>query len=127
MIGKATHVLDKGTHSVLIGVCRFVRQVVAAEVGRHRLAVLAELGELILPRIPELWKPMQEQDQRTLAGAHIVQPDAVDRDVIVAHAGWYGLTPAAGRREASNQRRDSQRVASHLMRTRLCSRMNCCT
>src|SRR2546426_10431416 len=128
MFGETAHVLDERAHPVLIDIGGFVGQVVAAQVWRHRQVVLAELGELILPRVPELWKPVQEQDERTLAGAHIVQPDAVHCDVIVAHAGRYGLTPAAGYpRDASNQRRDEQRGSSHLMRTRLCSRMNCCT
>src|SRR5438445_8955598 len=128
MFGETAYVLDERTDAVLIDVGGFVGQVVAAQVGRHRQVIPAELGELILPRVPELWKPVQEQDDGTLAGAHIVQPDAVHRDVIVTHAGRYGLTSAAGHpRNASNQPRDEQRGSSHLMRTRLCSRMNCCT
>src|SRR5438046_4086673 len=105
MIGNTAHVLDERAHSVLLDVGRFVGEVVAAEVGRHRQVVLTKLGELIFPRVPEFWKPVQEENERTFAAAHDVQTYAVHGDVIVAHAGGDGLTATArDPGEGSNQR-----------------------
>ena len=45
--------------------------------------VLAELRELVFPFVPELRKPVQENDEWPLAGGDIVQPHAIDLDVAI--------------------------------------------
>src|SRR5207253_1971541 len=62
---------------ILLHVSGLGGQVVAAHIRNHDLIVAAELSQLVLPRIPKLWKAMQKHEQFSLASRHVMQVDAV--------------------------------------------------
>src|SRR5438445_58484 len=82
-LGERPQVLDQVPDRVLLHGRRLGREVVAAHVERDRLVVALELGELGLPRVPELGETVGEHDQLPLPRGRVVQAHAVDIRVAV--------------------------------------------
>ena len=61
------------------GIARFRRVVVAAQIdGDHVKARRGQRRDLMPPRVPELRKAVQQDDERTAAGFDVVDGDAAD-------------------------------------------------
>ena len=75
---------DKMPRLVGLHALRLAGKVVAALVRRHRQPAAPELDELRAPRVPELGKSVQEENERTAARGGVVQPDAVRVGVVVS-------------------------------------------
>ena len=87
MIGEGGEILHQKGHRVVLHVGRLGREVVAAHVGRHRVVVAAELGELPPPRVPELGKAVHEHDERAATFRRVVDALAVDVRVVMGGHG----------------------------------------
>lgn len=70
-------------HLILLDAGGFLGKIVTAHVGSNRAIVLAELGQLVLPLVPEFRKAVQEYDERPFPGADIVEPNAVHHGIFV--------------------------------------------
>ncbi len=91
-VGPVVHPLDQVPdipHEFADPVAReargFLRSVVAPEVGRDDTeSGVGERGDLLAPGVPELGEAVETEDERAVAGLHVVQSDAVcDRLVVV--------------------------------------------
>ena len=87
MSRELTHILDQHARLVLLHLRRAVGKVVAAQVGRNREMIAAEMFQLLFPAVPELGKAVQKQDQRSLSGVGVMQAHAVHTGVVVAYLG----------------------------------------
>lgn len=62
---------------------RLVALVVTAQIEGDGEMIAAEFVQLVPPRVPELGKPVQEEDQLSPSGRNVMQPDAVSLQVAV--------------------------------------------
>ena len=100
MSRQGPDVLHQHRDPIGIQLGRLVGEVVPAEIRRYGAVVPPELGQLVLPGVPELGEAVQEEDQGTLAGDGVVQPDAVHLRVLVGdhEAGAFPLSQKRGGR-----------------------------
>ena len=68
---------DQLRHGVRGHAGRLLALVVAAEIGRHDPEARRERGDLVAPRVPELGKAVQQDDERTVTVDDAVQAHAV--------------------------------------------------
>ncbi len=76
-VDQSLDVGDQLGHGVRRHAGGLLALVVAAQVGRDDAEALRQLGDLVAPGVPELGEPVQENDERTIAVDHAVQPHAV--------------------------------------------------
>src|SRR5476649_2152880 len=114
LLGELPHVLDEMRHRVRLEPFRPRRQVVAAHVEADREMIAAHLRHLILPLVPEGRIAVQEQDERSLADARVVQTHAVHVRVVVLEW-WPGaLRSCSGRHTRRQKRAEHQRAALYV-------------
>src|ERR1700682_3761446 len=90
MFRQRPDILDQMLSPVLLNVGRFARKIVPTHVRRDRQMVPSKLRQLVFPLVPELRKPVQEEDQGPCSGTHIVQPNSVHLGVLMSiHAVAY--------------------------------------
>ena len=66
-------------------------EVASAQVGGEHAVVAAEVGQLVAERVPALREPVQEHDQRSVAGVCVVQANIAEVGVLVLDVsvgGW---------------------------------------
>ena len=74
-------------HVVIFDAFGLVAQVVAALIDGDALKLVRKRRHLVAPRVPEIRKPVDHHDQRTLAEARVVNLHAVGIGVSVGDAG----------------------------------------
>ena len=103
---------------------RLVREVVAAQVGRDGAEARGrERGELVPPRVPELGKAVQEDDERALALLDPVEPDPVHAALAVGPRLRHAVSRRGSRTRVKSaaETRPSPSIVSHRTRPPPCS------
>src|SRR5262245_5416637 len=73
MLQNRVNIFDQLVHRVVFDSLGLVALVVAALINRHYFEVLGKGRYLLAPAIPEIWKPMDHDQQSAFAFGHIVQ------------------------------------------------------
>jgi hypothetical protein len=86
VIEKTEDVLGQARH--LVSVRRNVRPAKAAKVGTDDPVALAERANQVPPHPPVLRPPVEQNDWMPASCFGVVQPDAVDVDVVMGYTGY---------------------------------------
>jgi hypothetical protein len=70
----------------VVAVKWLVRKVVAAQIQRDHAVSLRQRGKLVAIAVPELRVAMQQEDERSSASGHVVQPHAVRPQIALGAA-----------------------------------------
>ena len=97
LLRELPHVLDEMLHLVGLETLRLRRQVVPAHVEPDGQVVAAHFRHLILPLVPEGGIAVQEEHQRPLPDARVVQADAVHIREVMLERHRRALRPYFGR------------------------------
>ncbi len=82
------HVAHQQSHVVILDALGLVAQVVAALIDGDALEFIGQRLHLVAPRVPEIGKAVDHDDQRAAAEARVMNLDAVGIGITVFHAGF---------------------------------------
>src|SRR5262249_54809357 len=99
-------------HRILLWLAWPGRQVIAAQVRRDDMIVLAKLGKLLLPGIAKLWEAMQKQHQLALAPRQAVQANVMHINKLMGQhrrllSSFFVVSPSSTTRAAGSGREAS--------------------
>src|SRR5262249_24611778 len=104
-------VRDEQAHVVAVDALRLVAQVVATLVDRDHLISVCERGHLVPPRVPEIRKPVDHDDQRPLAERGVMDLHAAVRRRVAVLDAVENVAVSRQRRLAAQSESDQSQEA----------------